>query len=406
VLLVLVRLGVAVHLRGSFFETRYATYDNLGRSLVDGHGFSIDGKPYVEELPVYPLLVAAAYGIGGRHWYSIAVLQTLIDLGSLVLLFALARRLFNSPVGLVAAALFAAYPYLAGQSAQLIDTSVFTLTLIAYFFFVVRAAQTRLARDAALAGVAAGVAYLIRPTILILALAFPALLAILGRERRELVRFSAVAAVAGLLVLVPWTVRNELRFHAFEPGAAKAGTNFWKGNSPHAAQFIAQGKSLDLLPLLPDAPHPPKADGPIARDSWWLHRGLDWVRDHPGEWAHGLRVKLVAFWSWNLNPRTYGDTGLKQTLYTASYVPLVLLALAALAGLLSPGRRRQLSFILLSLGLFTLMHLAIFGYTRLRAPIDLLLMVLASLTLVDAAQAVRERGAVSRARSVRADRPA
>ena len=395
VLLVGVRLGMAAHLRGTFFATRYETMDNLANSLIHGHGFSISGKPYVEELPIYPLLVAAAYEVGGRNWASVAVMQTLLDLLTMVFLFALGRRLFGPAVGLLAAAMFAAYPYLASQSAQLIDTTAFTTALTAFFYCTVRAAQTRRSLDAAFAGLAVGAAYLVRPTVSILALALPLSFALLGAGRREIVRLTAVAAAVGVIVLVPWTVRNAIQFHAFQPGAAKTGTNVWKGNSKHGAQYIADGLSLDLLPFLPDAPHPAKNLGPIGRDSFWLHQGLDWIRAHPGDWLHGLGVKFVAFWSWDLNPTTRGDSGLKDTLYKLSFLPLLVLSLLAVPGLRDGARRRKLLFLALPLFLFTVVHMLIFGYTRLRVPIDLLLMVLAGLTLVDTARLLGGRRAAA-----------
>lgn len=384
VVLVVFRLLVAYHLHSTFFSTGDQSYDDIAEQLVHGHGFTMNGHPYVANPPVYPLLVAASFEVLGHHWYAIAVLQTLADCVSVLLLFALGQRLMGFAAGLLAAAAFAVYPYLASQSAQLMDTSVFVCSLLAFLYFSLRAAQERSTRWGAAAGVAAGVGFLIRPTIAIVALLFPLLAALVGADRRAIARLTAAAAVAGIVAIAPWTVRNAVDFHTFVPGAAKAGINFWKGNSPYAAEYIAEGKSVDLLPERPGAPHAPRGLNAVQEDAWWRDRAFAWIRAHPGAWAHGLEIKLIAFWSWDLNPRTGGDAGTKQVFYTATYGPLLLLGLIGAA--VGWGMRRRSVLVIMSVVVaFTAVNVLTVGYTRLRAPLDPLLMLLAAGLVVDLA---------------------
>lgn len=390
-MLVVVRFAFAFHARASFFTTGDQSYDDIAQQLLHGHGFTMNGHPYVANPPVYPLLVAAAFGALGHHWYGIAVLQMLIDAISTVLLFALGRRLVGTASGLLAAAAFAVYPYLASQSAQLMDTSLFTCVLLAFLYLAVRAAQEQSLVSAAGAGAAAGVAFLVRPPIAAVAITFPLLVALLGGRRPAVLRQTAIAALAGAVVIAPWTVRNAVDYHAFVPGAAKAGINFWKGNSPYAADYIAEGKSVDLLPERRGAPHPPAGLNPVQEDGWWRHQAIVWIRAHPRAWLHALGVKFIAFWSWNLNPRTGGDTGTKEAIYETTYGPLLVLGL--LGAVVGWGaRRRSTAAVLVVLLVFTAVHVLTVGYTRLRAPIDPLLMILAAGLAVDlAALRVRVR---------------
>jgi hypothetical protein len=108
---------------------------------------------------------------------------------------------------------------------------------------------------------------------------------------------------------------------------------------------------------------------------------VDWARDHPRAWLHALVVKAEAFWSWNLNPTTAGDTRLKELVYTASYAPTIVLALLAVIFL--RAARRSLVFLALILAAFFVVHVLTVGYTRLRAPIDPLLIALASAAAVE-----------------------
>jgi 4-amino-4-deoxy-L-arabinose transferase-like glycosyltransferase len=401
VVLVAGRLGVAASVRGTFFTTGQQIYDHVAESVRHGNGFSNAGRPNVENPPLYPLAVAAAYEVGGRDWWSVAVLQALFDVGSLLLLFVLTRRLFGQAAGLVAAFLFALYPYLAGQSALLMDTSLFVLTLLAFLVSLSRASEpgTSGLWAAATGATAAGM-LLVRPTAVAIVVVTPALAALLGADRHRLARLLVVGSAVGVVALVPWTVRNELRFHAFVPTSAKFGENLYAGNSPHAAEYISQGLSTDLLRVRSDAPKPPARYDDVQQDSWWLHRSLDWITGNRGAWAHALKIKLEAFWSWDLNPKTLGETGAKETLYTVTYLPLLVVGLAGLVLGLRTGRGREVAFLALILGMFTLIHVLVVGYTRLRAPLDPLLMASASLMLVRVYAFARERMPVGQPRGL------
>ena len=86
VLVVLVRMAAAVAFRHSFFTSGEQIFDALARSVMDGRGLSFNGHPYVENPPGYTLFVAGAYETGGRGWWSVALLQTMVDCGTAVLL--------------------------------------------------------------------------------------------------------------------------------------------------------------------------------------------------------------------------------------------------------------------------------------------------------------------------------
>src|SRR5947208_6383608 len=220
VLLVAGRIGAAVDVRHTFFSTGQQIYDHVAENVLHGHGFTNSGRPNVENPPLYPLAVAAAYGVGGRGWWSVAVLQALFDLGSLVLLYLVTRRLFGQLAAFLAAFMFALYPYLAGQAALLMDTSLFVLLLLAFLYALSRAADTGRPAWAAATGLLAAGTLLVRPTAVAILVFTPAFLALLGADRRRIARVLGPAVAVALLALVPWTVRNAVRFHAFVPTSA------------------------------------------------------------------------------------------------------------------------------------------------------------------------------------------
>lgn len=395
--LTLDRLAAAVVLRHSFFVSGFTAYDTVAENLLHGRGFTYAGHPFAEFPLLYPLLAAAAFAVGGHAWWPIAVMQTLFDLASLGFLFLLGRRLLGVAPAVVGCLFFAVYPPLASQSAQLLVTSPFTLALLAFLYLAVRLADRPSSRSGLVAGAVAGVGYQLRVEMLVVVLLLPAILALLHLGRRDIGRVSAAVGVAFVLVLAPMVVRNAIVFHRFAPAPAEGGITLWEGNSPHSAEFVGAGKSGDLLFALPDAPQPPASAGPYQIDDFWYRHSLDWIRSHPGGFLHGLRVKFVALWSWNLNPLTGGDSRWKQLVYTASYAPTLVLALVGLAmGLIRSLRRETLvlALVLVALGI---VHVVVQAFTRMRLPSDPLLMLLAGLALYEAGKVVARRrlGAMS-----------
>src|SRR5258707_1320087 len=68
---------------------------------------------------------------------------------------------------------------------------------------------------AAAGGALAAEARLGRPPVIAIIVFTPALLALLGADRRRILRVLGPAVAVAVLALVPWTVRNAVRFHAF-----------------------------------------------------------------------------------------------------------------------------------------------------------------------------------------------
>ena len=60
---------------------------------------------------------------------------------------------------------------------------------------------------------------------------------------------------------------------------------------------------------------------------WFLNRGLDYVRDHPGETLFGAARKVAAGFSLTLNPVR---SPFIETIYFISYAPILILGIAGM----------------------------------------------------------------------------
>jgi len=225
----------------------------LGKLAMD-----IGGQPTPVDLrmPGYPAFLAMVYALTGRTGESarvpVMLAQALVDLVTCVVIAALAvvlARLCGAQakskrVFVLALWLAALCPFTANYVAvPLTEVWAVFLTSVAFLLLVLVAALVtgntvplrggrKLGADdtskvAALAGFAVGMGTLFRPeTPLLLVTSFAAL-GFWMLRRREVRRWSLLCTLMGVacvLPLVPWTIRNAVTLHEFQPLAPKDAT--------------------------------------------------------------------------------------------------------------------------------------------------------------------------------------
>ena len=106
------------------------------------------------------------------------------------------------------------------------------------------------------------------------------------RIRAGSLRFAVVLAVA-VLCVAPWTIRNELRLHAFVPVASYTWLNLWEVNNPSAnGHFVRPERTI------PDEVRRIRGLPEIQQDNEWRRLALSWLSAHPSKAAIG-RVRDV-----------------------------------------------------------------------------------------------------------------
>jgi len=232
------------------YEQFATNWLKLGKFAMD-----INGQPTPVDLrmPGYPAFLAVIYAITGRSGeagrFGVMLAQVILDLATCVVVAALAaflvricgRREKERAVFLLALWLAALCPFTANYVAvPLTEVWAVFVTAAAFLLLAVVATQVTangvvLARGkqlshkdtwkiAALAGFVVGVGALMRPeTPLILITTFVAL-AFWMIPRGEAKRWVGLCAVMGFscaVPLIPWTVRNAITLHEFQPLAPK-----------------------------------------------------------------------------------------------------------------------------------------------------------------------------------------
>jgi 4-amino-4-deoxy-L-arabinose transferase-like glycosyltransferase len=259
-------------------------YLNSARGIADGVGYRLFLSTYPTAFhPIgYPgwlagiVWAAKTIGLERHDTLLITLAQALLGTASVALLYAIARRLFDHRVAIIAAALTACFPNLIFYSGLIYSETLYVFGILLAVWIVVRADWNPVPSlpVIALFGLVVGFTTLVRPFTLPLPLFLGIALLRAGARWADTARVVAIALGIAVLVLVPWTIRNSRALDAFVPVSTNLGDTLCLDNSPGAYGGFRE------LPVECS----PRFEGPTAeakQNSFNLRVAMRWARDHP-----------------------------------------------------------------------------------------------------------------------------
>lgn len=173
------------------------------------------------------------------------VFQAIVQTGSLFLVFLIARKLFNSKVGIIAI-IISVLSIADYWVANLILTeTIFKFLVLCLVYFSIYALEEQKTKYYVLGGAALGLATLFRPVIA----AFPIIISfiwILKKYKfKTMLKYTAIVAAVFCLILSPWWVRNYNIFHKFIPLTLATGNPSLQGTYINYDQSSAKTDGLD-----------------------------------------------------------------------------------------------------------------------------------------------------------------
>ncbi|MDQ1509209.1 MAG: hypothetical protein QOG50_1053 [Actinomycetota bacterium] len=372
-------------------------------------------RPTAEYPPLFPLLLSVPARLGLHSVEQQRIFVAFVGAGTVALVGMLGRRVASGAVGLTAAALAAVYPMLFLGEATLMSESLYVMLVTLVLLCAYRAYDDpKPARFDAL-GVAVGAATLTRAEGALLGaiVAIGVGVAIRSFSSRERVTRVALALGVALVVTIPWTVRNAVRFHAFVPVSNNAATLVDGANCDATyggsqlglwrESFSTFGNAARTLPQAQacfegfDIPDPHFDETKAA--SKHLRAGASYARHHLGSlpkvavvrvlrtWGVYAPRQQVSFESLEGRPRAWQMRG---TLMYWVLAPL------AIAGAVLLRRRRRLLFPLVAAAVTVTIAAALtYGQQRFRVAAEPAILVLAGVTLVELARAAARRRRVA-----------
>jgi len=277
---------------------------NIARSIAEGRGFSSPfGAAYTGPTawiaPVYPNLCALFFKLFGpfssQAAIAILTLQSLFSALTCLPILGIAGRSVGRRAGVVAALLWAVFPWFSKWAVSWVwEISLSTLLFACLFWYALRLAESASHRLWIGFGALWGVALLVNPALLPL---LPASLLWCGfqlqRQRDPCLRPALLALVTCLLVISPWLVRNRVVFGQSVFLRDNFGFEFWLGNARYATPrgWIGQhpaGNAAELKRY--------RTMGEPAYVRWKLDDALAWIRQAPLEFVNRTARRAVYFW--------------------------------------------------------------------------------------------------------------
>ena len=215
-------------------------YLPLAKSLWNGEGFCINGRPTAYRPPLFPILLVPLVAALPEHLaLGIALLQ--VGLGALTILATAktARRWTHSTMAaLMSAAIVAFDPVLVSQSRPVMtETLAAALAAVSLLAFTIRGPS-----GVILGGLGFGLSALCRPSVWpAVGLSVIAVLLVGNGSRQERLRCATLILAACLLMVAPWGIRNTIVFGRPILTTTHGGYTLFLANNPVYYREVLNG---------------------------------------------------------------------------------------------------------------------------------------------------------------------
>ena len=359
-----------------FWVNGYTFFYKFAENIVAGKGLWLEGFGFAARPPIYPCFLALAEWGGGSYLW-VVLPQALFGGTTVAFAYLIGKRLFGERAALLSAVLTAIYPYYVVHDTALEETNLVTMLTAISVYALLRAQASANPIVWGGAGVALAVDALCRLTMLPYAFAALIWIGLFGdgswkmRVLRGGVGFLCLAALVGA-----WVARND--YLLGRPVlSSEAGYQFWIAhNAQTFSHYPAESIDLSTATAYEALSREEKealdalSTDELARSDWFLRRGLDYIRAHPGETVRDAARKVAAGFDWRLNPLRSPSV---EAVYGLSYVPIVIFGVWGM--IMTRARWRELGVIYLLFASFVAVTAVFWAHTNHRTHLDVYLIV-------------------------------
>jgi len=346
-------------------------YQLIAENMLQGKGMSwnewgrVPLSPTSLFPPLYIYWCRLFIMIFGQNFLFMNIAQAIVAASGCIPAWLVGERMFDRKTGTVFALLFALYPemaFLHSRNTPEFVYVVFALWVI-FIYLVLRNSELIAKRTIFVSvgfGLLAGAGILIREGVLVVAGA-AMLSLVIHRRPVSLVwrRIVLPAALAGILMLTPWTVRNFIVQGRFIPIRTAYGMNLWMGNHDKATgtdKTYDGGYQMNLLwAEHADYYRQSMPADEQERSAFYRHEALRFIQAHPWHYLKLTARRLYYFvWFDPTHPLA------RNLIYRSSYVIALLMGIP---GIMLAARRRKIDSVLL---------ISFFGFIALYVPVIIL----------------------------------
>lgn len=289
------------------FSGMVVDFDARAVSIAGGRGVLIPNEVEASDTsllsrpPGYSIYLGSIYALFGRDFFTVQLIQNLLDSICPVLIFLIAGALLSWRVGLVSGLLAAVSHHLATISNVILPDSLCVLPLLAAVYLLLRAERDRLSSYGlyVLAGLMLGLSVWLRPNAVLMGPYLVVTLALISARRWQGAKRAGVMALVSFLVVTPITIRNYLIYHEFVPITDHLGLVLWEGiGEAGGERFGAVATDAEVGPQEAVLYNDPRyvsdwstPDG-IKRDHDRIRKSLGIIVRHPA-WFAGVAFKRM-----------------------------------------------------------------------------------------------------------------
>jgi len=325
-----------------------------------------DGR-FAWDMPLMPLLTALGLSVSGEHLSIFRMFLIILSSLTIVITARVAYLLSQSQVAMITCAVIMAfYPLFVFFSPLILTETLFLFLFSTFLLLLYRP------RSTALFGVAAGLSHLTRPTLIYF-------LPIIWLWQRFVAKNNTKRVVLGaltfFLVINLWGLRNYSVFGEYFLSTASSGhvllegNNYWNDSGGPSGSFSDPTQYKESVP---------EGEDELAVDRLKKTLAINYIRDNPQRSVILAIKKLGRLW----NPIPNSENHRGQLLRAVSVLTTIpLFFLAGISIWILRPIFRKISILYAFILYYSLIHMLTIGSIRYRLPIDVVLIILASLSL-------------------------
>jgi len=262
-----------------FSGTDASSYDNLALDVLNGN---LAHSPYSFN-PLYFYFLALVYLIVGHSPFNALIFQIFVGCSSYLLMYLIAKRIFNQTVGLIAVLLSSFYGSFMVYETSILTPVLDTFTLLLSVLLLLKSVERDSRKWYFMTGIALGLSALSRATtLLVIPFLLLYVLIVLGLKKRFII-VSFFILLGTFLTISPVTIRNYIYSGKFILLTQSGAVTFWAGNNEDAEGIYYLPPYLDRLKG--------------KDESFWIQDAMRFIKEKPYKYLWLLFQKFRLFWS-------------------------------------------------------------------------------------------------------------
>ena len=365
-------------------------YSIQAQQIAEGEAFQsrAHDRPAADHAPLTEISQAPTAWVFGRSVLALRLVQAVYGTLAVVAIALLARRVAGrDPVALWAAFLAAVYPNLWAADGVIMAETLTVLLVAALLWAVYGFLDEPNGWRALLVGALAGLAALSRAELaLVGVLAFVPVAVRVAQPWSRRLGYLALAGVAGVVVLAPWTAYNAGRFD--EPVLISTNDGLTLIGANCERQYDGPDPGLwDIACLPPGSFTEAQSQDQSVVNTEYRRLAVDYARANKGDLPRVAAIRVARTWSL-YDPasmiRYNENEGREAPVGWAGFVSFWLLVPFAVAGaVLLRQRGRAIWPLLSTVVVVTVISALFYGLLRFRAPAEVTLVVLAAVAIAE-----------------------